>query len=166
MKISHQSGAAIAILTLLSCVPICARAQSAVRGCYRASRPLGTAASADGVPGAIGEQIGEAGPALAKLATFRLLEEGRVERPGTAMEAWWKSGSRWTLNGDTLIVRLSTGTSGWQLQLVLDRRAGDSAYIGEARYITDVVIRDTSRTAWHPPRVPVRVNREPCAPPT
>jgi hypothetical protein len=161
-----RSRAAITILTLLSCVPICAPAQPALRGCYRASRPLGSAASADGVPSPVGEQIGEAGPALAKLATFRLLEAGRVDRPGTVMDGLWKSGSRWTLNGDTLVVRLSTRTSGWQLQLLPDPSAGDTVYVGEGRYLTDVVTRDTSRDAWHPPHVPVRVTREPCAPPT
>ena len=163
---NHRSRAAITILALLSCVSICAPAQIAVRGCYRASRPLGTAAAADGVLGPVGEQIGESGPALARLATFRLLEDGRVDRPGTVMETLWKSGSGWSLDGDTLMVRLSTRTSGWQLQLLPDPRAGESAYIGEGRYLTDVVIEDTSRAAWHPPRVHVRVTREPCAPPT
>jgi hypothetical protein len=166
LPITCRASAAITTFALLSCISICAPAQTAVRGCYRASRPLGTAASADGVPGPIGERIGEAGPALAKLATFRLLEDGRVDRPGTVMESLWKSGSLWTLNGDTLMVRLSTRTSGWQLLLLPDPRAGESAYVGEGRYLTDVVVRDTSRTAWHPPRVPVRVTREACAPPT
>jgi hypothetical protein len=157
----------MAIFTVLSCVPICALAQqTAMLGCYRANRPLGTTASADGVPGPFGERIGEAGPALAKLATFRLLENGRVDRPGTEMVVWWQSGSRWYLRGDTLIVRLSTGTSGWQLQLLLDSHAADSAYVGEGRYLTDVITRDTSRGAWRPPHEPIRVTRERCASPT
>ena len=153
-------------VVLLCCMPMRAIAQSAVPGCYRANRPLGTAASPGGVASPVGEQIGEAGAALATLATFRLLKDGRLDRPGTVMDALWKSGSRWHLSGDTLIVRLSTGTSGWLLRLPLVRHAAKSVYVGEARYLTDVVTRDTGRTAWQPPRVPVRITREPCAPPT
>jgi hypothetical protein len=160
-----RSRATLIVVAMLAWMPICAVAQTAVRGCYRANRPLGTAVSPDGVDGPVGEQIGEAGPALATLATFRLLEDGRVDRPGTVMDALWKSGSRWYLTGDTLMVRLSTRTSGWQLQLPLVRHASDSAYVGEARYLTDVVTRDASRAAWQPPRVSIRVTREPCAPP-
>jgi hypothetical protein len=134
-------------------------------GCYRADRPLGTSASADGVPGPIGDRIGEPGPGLRPLATFRLLEAGRVDRPGTVGREWWALGSRWVAAGDTLKVQLSTRTAGWDLRLVLERRSGATVYVGEARYLTDVVLADSGRGGWRPPRVAVRVTREPCAPP-
>ena len=134
-------------------------------GCYRADRPLGTSASADGVPGAIGERIGEAGPLLRMLATFRLLESGRVDRPGTVMRDRWRGGSHWVAAHDTLNVRLSTRTSGWDLRLV-PVSDGDTVYIGEARYLSDVIVTDTGPSAWRPARVTVRVTREPCAPTT
>ena len=132
-------------------------------GCYRADRPLGTSASADGVPDSIGVRIGETGLGLRALAAFRLLEAGRVDRPGTVGREWWAIGSRWVAAGDTLNVRLSTRTSGWDLRLVSARGSGATVYVGEARYLTDVVVTDSGR--WRPPRVAVRVTREPCAPP-
>lgn len=139
-----------------------AAAQSASRsGCYRADRSLGTSASTDGVRGSIRARLGEADPALRTLATFRLLEEGRVDRPGAVMREWWARGSRWSVTGDTLNVRLSTGTSGWNLRLVPTPGAGDSVYVGNAGYLTDVIVKD-----WRPPEVSVRVTRELCAPPT
>jgi hypothetical protein len=134
-------------------------------GCYRADRPLGTAASATGwestTPG---------------LETFRLLDGGRVERPGVgrppglpldvteeALQRTWGRGSRWRAEGDTLYVTLSTRTSGWELKLVPAPDGPDTVYVGVARYLTDVVVADTA--AWQPPRVMVRVERETCAPP-
>jgi hypothetical protein len=131
-------------------------------GCYRASRPLGTAAEPHPERDAPG------------LETFRLLEGGRVERPqigrevgysagmAAAARAFWARGSRWAAAGDTLAVTLSTGTSGWALRLQ-PATGGAEAYAGEAHYLTDVVVRDT--LAWRPRRAAVRVTRVACAPP-
>ena len=131
-----------------------------VIGCYRADRPLGTAASIDGVPGTVGREIGEQGEALKILATFRLLAGGAVDRPGTFGRSSWQRGSRWTVTRDTLLVTLSTRTSGWALHLVRASAVSDSLYVGNARYLSDVVVKDTS--AWKPPVVTVRVRREIC----
>jgi hypothetical protein len=142
-------------------------AQSAsVEGCYRADRPLGTsAASAYGreVPGDVGRRIGEDSVGLGRLTTFRLLPGGHVGRPGTAMSKWWALGSKWVAVGDTLRVTLSTRTSGWALWLVQAPAGGDSVYVGAARYLTDVVVKDT---AWHASEVAIRVRREHCPPGT
>ena len=139
-----------------------AAAQSTSRmGCYRADRSLGTSASDDGVAGPVVVRLGEAGPALRTLTTFRLLDEGGVDRPGTVMQKSWVHGSRWGVTRDTLNVRLFTGLSGWDLRLVPTPGAGDSVYVGVARYLTDAVVKD-----WRPPQVSIRVTRELCAPPT
>jgi hypothetical protein len=95
-----------------------------------------------------------------------LLDGGRVDRPGTVMREWWDRDSRWGVSGDTLNVRLSTTTSGWKLRLVPTPGDGDSVYAGEARYLTDVVVKNTGAASWRPPQVPIRVTRERCAPPT
>jgi hypothetical protein len=130
-----------------------------VTGCYRASRPLGTAASPTG------------GTPTPGLDTFQLLPEGRVDRPhvGTPV-GWtdrmaanaresWRRGSRWTATPDSLHVRLSTGLAGWELRLA--RVTGDPfQFEGMGHYLTDVVVVDGS---WKPPVVAVRVRREPCA---
>ncbi|MEP6831861.1 MAG: hypothetical protein ABJB74_00645 [Gemmatimonas sp.] len=147
----------------LQAAPAHAMQQTSIIGCYRADRPLGTAASADGVPGAIGREIGEQGDALLALATFQLLANGRVDRRGTVAQSWWARGSHWELARDTLHVTLSTRTSGWALHLRRSPAAGDSVYVGVAHYLSDVVVKDT--TAWKPPRVLVRVRRETCANP-
>lgn len=131
-------------------------------GCYRADRPLGTAASAEGVSGPIGERIGEAGLGLQAQATFQLLEGGRVERPATVLRRLWATDSRWVAARETLKVRLSTMTAGWSLTLVPEVSGSDTIYVGEARYMTDVIVASGD---WRPPRVAVRVRREPCAPP-
>lgn len=139
---------------------------AASEGCYRADRALGTSAGSAlgrGVPGLVGRQIGEDSATLTRLTTFRLLPDGRVERPGTAMHRWWAMGSRWASTGGTLQVTLSTRTSGWALQLVRASGGDDIVYVGTARYLTDVVVADTA--AWKPPQLAVRVRREPCAPP-
>ena len=132
-------------------------------GCYRADRPLGTAASVTGgfpTPG---------------LATFRLLPDGRLDRPGVgapegfteAMAAsarrTWAEASRWQMAGDTLRIRLSTWTSGWDVELVPALADTGRSYVGVARYLTDVVVTDTA--AWQPPSAAVRVWPEPCAQP-
>ena len=129
-------------------------------GCYRADRPLGTAASETSeIPG---------------LDTFRLLEEGRVERPDVgrvpgytdamerAAQRSWARVSRWHTMNDTLYVTLSTGLSGWDLKLVPAPDESDTAYVGTARYLTDVVVVDPA--GWQPPKVAVRVMRESCTP--
>lgn len=123
-----------------------------VEGCYRADRPLAESASG-GVPAA---------------AAFRLLSGGRVARyPVRVMGSGWERASGWTQHGDTLVVRLSTGLSGWELRLLpapTERDGtGDVAWVGPARYLTDVVVRDG--TQWRPPRVLVRVRRESCPSP-
>jgi hypothetical protein len=132
-------------------------------GCYRADRPLGTSASATG------------GIPTPGLDTFRLLDDGRVERPDVgrpsgftdameqAAQRSWARGSHWHTAGDTLYVRLSTGLSGWDLTLVPAPAGADAAYSGVARYLTDVVVADSA--AWQPPRVTVRVTRGACTPP-
>jgi hypothetical protein len=148
----------------LSATPGTIPEPSAATGCYRADRPLGTAASATG------------GRATSGLETFRLLADGRVDRPivgrplgyteamaASARESWAR-GSRWHVAGDTLHVTLSTGLSGWALALIPERGGVTSEYGGVARYLTDVVVADPA--TWQPPRVPVRVDREICAPPT
>lgn len=135
-------------------------------GCYRADRALGTSAGSAigrGVPGAVGRRIGEDSTSLPRLTTFRLLPNGRVARPDTAMGQSWEVGSTWASSGDTLHVTLSTATSGWALQLLRAPSGGDRLYVGTARYLTDVVVADTS--GWTPPQYSVRVTREPCAPP-
>lgn len=130
-------------------------------GCYRADRPLGTAASASGVPGPMGERIGESGEGLRTLQTFRLLDSGRVDRPGTVMQHWWALGSSWSVASDTLNVRLSTVTSGWHLRLIASHASDETIYQGDALYLTDVIVK-----GWEPPRVKVVVRRELCAPST
>lgn len=136
-----------------------------IEGCYRADRPLGTSAgSVYGrvVAGEAGRRIGEDTVGLSRLTSFRLLAGGRVERPGTVMSEWWAIGSRWVAVGDTLRVTLSTRPSGWVLRLVRDAAGDDSNFIGVARYLSDVVVRDTS--AFRAPQVIVQVHRERCAP--
>jgi hypothetical protein len=148
-----------ALVTLVACA---AGAQTDRRvGCYRADRPLGSSASPDGVRGPIGEQIGEAGPALNAMATFRLLAGGRVDRPGTKTRHLWLHASRWREFRDTLQVELSTMATGWVLTLLPVSPGSDSLFAGEARYLTDVITSEHDK----PLRVPVRVRREPCAPP-
>lgn len=144
--------------------PASAHPAAAVR-CYRADRALGTSAgSAEwrGVPGPVGRRIGEDSGSLGRLTTFRLLPGGRVDRPGVWGRDWWARGSRWERAGDTLRVTLSTATSGWALALRPAPGSADTAYVGVARYLTDVIVTDSA--AWRPPRVPVRVRREPCPP--
>jgi hypothetical protein len=128
-------------------------------GCYRANRPLGTAASPTG------------GTPTTGLDTFQLLPGGRVDRPhvgtpvgwtermATNARELWRRGSIWTATPDSLHVRLSTGLAGWDLRLA--RVAGDPLrFEGMAHYLTDVVVVDGS---WKPPVVGVRLRREPCA---
>lgn len=152
---------------LLTAMCLAASAQPAPgQHCYRADRPLGTSAGSAvgrGVPGAVGRQIGEDSASLSTLTTFRLLPDGRVARPDAALQRAWTGSSKWASSGDTLHVTLSTGLSGWALRLVHDVGGGDSVYVGTARYLTDVIVADTA--AWKPPQHPVRVRREPCAPP-
>jgi hypothetical protein len=64
------------------------------------------------------------------------------------------------LAGDTLAVRRSTGTAGWDLRLIAAPGAADGLFVGEGLYLTDVVVRDT--LVWRPPRVAVRAKRESC----
>jgi hypothetical protein len=52
--------------------------------------------------------------------------------------------------------------SGWDLRLVPAPDGADTAYVGVARYLTDVVV-DTP--GWQPLQVMVRVERKTCAPP-
>jgi len=136
-----------------------AQQPDSIVGCYRANRPLGTAASPTGGPPAPG------------LDTFQLLPGGRVDRPHVGSPAGytqrmaanarasWQRGSEWTLTGDSLQVRLSTGLSGWDLRLVRVRPSTRDSFEGVAHYLTDVVVVDGS---WKPPVVPVRVQRESC----
>jgi hypothetical protein len=136
---------------------------AAIEGCYRADRALGTsAASANGraIPGEVGRRIGEDSAAMPRLATFRLLPDGRTARPGLLMADDWERGSLWSLDGDTLRVRLSTGMSGWALRLVRSPGEGDGSYVGVARYLTDVVV-----VGWRAPEAVVSVRRERCIPP-
>ena len=152
-----------AALTLSCMVALAQVAQG--QGCYRADRPLGTSAGSAvgrGVPGMVGRQIGEDSASLSTLTTFRLLPGGRVERPDAARHQRWRRASRWASSGDSLQVTLSTGASGWVLHLVRAAGGGDSAYVGTARYLTDVVV---AASEWTPPQHPVRVTQEACAPP-
>ena len=133
-------------------------------GCYRADRPLGTSAGSAqfrGVPGFAGHYIGEDSASLSRLTSFRLLPGGRVERPEAVRPESWAQSSQWNSRGDSLRVRLSTGLSGWVLTLGPADR--NSTYVGTARYLTDVIVKDSS---WAPPVLPVHVRRESCAPST
>jgi hypothetical protein len=98
-----------------------------------------------------------------------LLADGRVDRPalaGPMDRRRWAYGSRWESVGDTLLhIRLASGTAGWNLRLVPVPERSDTIYVGVARYLSDVIVRDTAASS-QPPPVPVRVRREPCAPPT
>ncbi|MBA2670266.1 MAG: hypothetical protein H0U67_07855 [Gemmatimonadetes bacterium] len=136
-----------------------AEAQEAPQaGCYRADRPLGASRS--------GPLAGADNPEAGALSRFRLLEDGQVDRPGTSGREWWAGRSRWEARGDDLHVRLSTGTSGWDLRLVRAEHAGGAEYVGEATYLTDVVVRDTAGSGgWQRLKVEVRVSRESCASP-
>ena len=157
MRLAFATRALLAVLAVPGALAV---AQSDPRvGCYRADRPLGTAASAEGVRGPISELIGEAGPGLRTLATFRLLEAGGVDRPGTVGRKWWVRGSRWAIAHDTLNIILSTRTSGWDLRLLAAKEGGDSLYEGKAQYLTDVIVRDTAANSWRPSRVAVRVRQ-------
>jgi hypothetical protein len=131
-------------------------------GCYRADRPLGTSAGSvefRGVPGVAGRYIGEDSASLPRLMSFRLLANGRVVRPDAVRPESWGQASRWMSRGDSLRVQLSTGLSGWLLMITpVDR---DSGYVGTARYLSDVIVKD-----WTPPTFVVHVRREPCAPST
>lgn len=125
-------------------------------GCYRADRILGTAARA------------ESGLASHGFTTFHLLPGGAVARPQVptgSERRMWAAGSAWTLRADTLEVRLSTGLSGWVLLLEAHSDDRDTTFAGMARYITDVVVRDTSVWNTGALRIPVRVTRETCAAP-
>jgi hypothetical protein len=138
--------------------PDAVRAERFPLGCYRADRILGHAARA------------EAGLVSHGFDKFRLLPDGRVARPqlSTARErAMWARAGAWQLHADTLTVRLSTGLVGWALRLEVQHTdSRDTALVGMARYLTDVVVRDT--TGWYvdPLRFPVRVTAEACSPPT
>jgi hypothetical protein len=130
-----------------------------VVGCYRASRPLGSAASPTG------------GMPTPGLDTFKLVPDGLVERPhvGTpagysegmaaSHRASWQRGSGWTVTGDSLHVRLSNGFSGWNIRLVRERPPNQETFKGIAHYLSDVVVVDGD---WRPPAVAVRVQRENC----
>lgn len=130
-----------------------------VVGCYRANRPLGSAASPTG------------GMPTPGLDTFKLVPGGRVERPhvGTpagytermaaSQRASWQRGSDWIVTGDSLHVRLSDGFSGWNLRLVREGPPTRESFEGVAHYLTDVVVVDST---WRPPVVAVRVQRENC----
>ena len=130
-----------------------------VVGCYRANRALGPAASPTG------------GTPTPGLDTFQLLLGGRVERPHVGnpvgytdrmaahARALWQRGSEWTVNGDSLHVRLSTGLTGWDLRLIRVRPPARDSFEGMAHYLTDVVVVDGS---WQPPVIAVRVQREIC----
>jgi hypothetical protein len=161
---SHFSATALVALVGLA-GPIGAQADSR-SGCYRADRPLGSSASPNGIPGPIGERLGETGEGLRVLATFRLLDGGHVDRPGTVMRESWAAGSRWAATGDTLLVELTTLAVGWQLRLIRSQVHGDSGYVGEAQYVSDVSVANADSARRSLLRVPLRVTRELCLPPT
>lgn len=134
------------------------RRPAATPGCYRADHPLGEDAGSIRRPVTPG-----------RLTTFRLLDGGRVDRPGIFGASSWAPRSRWERAGDTLRVRLSTGTAGWALRLVATPAGSDSLFAGEARYLSDAIVPDAKAgdTAWwrapQPVARVVRVWREPCA---
>jgi hypothetical protein len=127
--------------------------QPPLEGCYRADRVLSSAAT--GVPRMI---TGDSAVSEHAYSRFELRSEGRVDRPGTYERNAWSRASHWQLDEGTLHVRLSTGHSGWDLRVVPDT-TGDGSYVGEAEYLTDVVVVDG---AWEAPRVKVRLTREHC----
>jgi hypothetical protein len=125
-------------------------------GCYRADRPLGT--------------VGPQRPRVGTLADasvlafddstahyYRLDSAGRIARPMLTRGARWWDRGRWTLTGDTLQLRLASGTVGWQLELIGDHATG--RYAGMATYTSDAIVRGAI-----PPRVAVRVRPAPCPP--
>lgn len=131
-------------------------------GCYRVDRPLGSSAGSAkgrGVPGLAGKSIGEDGASLPRLTGFRLLAGGRVERPEAAHAERWAGASSWRVAGDSLRVRLTTGFSGWVIDLRI--ASGDSILRGSARYTTDVAVKDPG---WQPALVAIAVRRVACAP--
>jgi hypothetical protein len=142
--------------------------QQPTLGCYRADRALGTSANSalvQGIRSPAGARIGEDSAGLPRLTTFRLLASGRVDRPEAVLRDLWQTASRWESASDTLHVALTTGTSGWDLRLVRDVEGRGVAYVGEAQYLTDVVVVGEGAGAWRPLSVPIRVHRESCPPP-
>lgn len=148
--------ALLALVSVHNLLPFTVGVAQPAPVCYRADHPLGPDAASirrHDTPG--------------RLATFRTLDGGRVERPGMLGGLDWASRSRWERTGDSLRVRLSTGTAGWALRLVATPAGSDSTFMGEARYLSDARTAPTD-TGWRysaPVVRTVRVWREPCASP-
>jgi hypothetical protein len=112
-------------------------------GCYRFSRPLGQSAS------------GQLEAADSSWYRLQLLPGGAVARPALSSAYWrqqYEERSSWREQGDSLIVRVTTGLVGWELTLTA---AGDG-YSGAARYLTDV-------RGGQPYFARVQAKREPCS---
>jgi hypothetical protein len=133
-------------------------------GCYRADRLLGFSAVKGGNPYRVDEELFKAGIGLDDAARFRLLDNGRIARPGLGMESSWAAGSRWHAKGDTLFVELSQLAVGWELRLLRNRAAGDSSLVGDVHYISDVITTDALSKPRPPTRVRVRAMHETCPP--
>jgi hypothetical protein len=158
--------AAVVLAVLLGSDNAIIGAQASQRaGCYRANRPLGSSPLLTGIPDPIGERLGETGSGLKVLETFRLLDSGRVDRPGTVMRGSWAAGSRWRTKGDSVLIELTTLALGWHLSLLPVAR-GDSVFAGQAEFVSDVVVVGPGSNRYQPFRVTVLVAREQCPPNT
>lgn len=75
----------------------------------------------------------------AKWYVLQLADSGMVARPlfPKRERKQWAYRSRWTANGDTLLVRVSDGLVGWDISL----RRGRNGFQGAATYLTDVHVK-------------------------
>jgi len=95
-------------------------------GCYHFDRPLGSSAS-----GALERDD-------STFYTLELLPDSTVSLPALQSSYWraqYAHASRWRIQGDTLVVRISTGLVGWDLALVPRERR----WVGTARYLSDAI---------------------------
>ncbi len=69
---------------------------------------------------------------------LQLGDSGSVTRPLFPQKdrEWLKRSSRWSIKGDTLLVRVSDGLVGWDVAL----RRHRPGYSGVATYLTDVIV--------------------------
>ena len=115
--------------------------------CLRFKQPLGYSASG----------ARERGNAM--WYVLQLADSGRIARPlfPKRQREQWTDLSRWTIKGDTLLIRVSDGLAGWNM--ALQRRQDE--FVGVATYLTDVRV-----AGWVPPQKDVRAAPIECPAPS
>lgn len=121
--------------------------------CYRSSKLL--ASEAPGASSRIGFGTGDNALLDSTWAYFRLDSAGRASRTMLGRDSSRWRNSQWQADGDTLTVRLTTGTYGWSLVLV--KNLPNGGYTGTATYLTDV-----ATSGWSPSQLPITVRPSPC----